>query len=320
MTSAGPAASPLATTGLGGRAWRDRSLGISALVFAGSAALFMVGLMLRLIDALQVDALVGYSVATGFQMLSPLVAIPALTVASIAFLVAQSRRAGRLGAASAILVAAFAVGVVGDVIEASVAGTHDAPGKVVAALSLEAAADLGLVVAAALAAVAFSASAAGGIQALPRRDGLLGWGSVSIAIAFAFTTASTILFLTVYSDLGATSGYTTGVGIAAGGAAATTVAAVLAAVGFFVSRWRQHKGDNGWLTGRDVTLGAGTAIFSVAFLLSAIGVTIVATADPDNGITGKEAASDWLAALGYFTLVLTAASASVGFLFARSRR
>jgi hypothetical protein len=310
-------AAPLAADARARHAWRDRFLGFSAIVFAGSAVLFAVASLLQLIDALQGDAPTGYSVGAVFQMLSPIVAIPALALASAAFLLARRRRSSLLGMAALILVAAFTAGVVGDILFASVAATHDIGKKVIAAYSAAAVSDIGLVVAAAFAAAAFFAVAARGAQALNRRDGLLGFGSICIAVFFAFTATSTILFLLFYSDVGAVGGYTTGVGMAAGGEGVGVVAAILVAAAFFISMWRQQQERAGWLTGRDLTLGVGLAILALAFLLTAIGVVVVATADPKNGITGKQAASDWLAAVGYFGLLLTAACASLGFFLSR---
>jgi len=302
-----------------GQSWRNRLLGFSAIVFAVAAALFMVSNLLQFIDALQSHALVGFSVGSGFSTISPLLAIPALAVAGVAFLLGPSRRAARLGTATVLLALGFSLGLVGDVIFASVAAAHDLVKKVIAGFSAEAAGDLWLAVAATVAAVAFFASTARGKQVLPRRDGLLGWGSASVAAAFVFMTTSTILFLVLYSDAGAVGSYTTGYGIAAGGDAAAVIASAVAAAGFFVSSWRQRKDQPRWPAGRDVTLGVATAIFALAFLVTAVGVLVIATADPENGIKGKQAAADWLGAMAYFGLMVTAACASIGFFLSRSK-
>jgi hypothetical protein len=308
-----PGIASMRATDLPRRAWRDPLLGSAGAIFAIGLVVLAIGDVLRLIDSLESDRLVGLKIGAGFHLLSPVIGIIALAALSSAFFVARRRRETRLGTGAAILAVAFLTTFASDTILASVYGTHDSPNRVIAALSSEAAGDLALVAAALLATIAFFSSSSGQAETFARRDGLLGWASCTVAISFGLDLVGTILILTLYSDLGATGGLTAGLGINSGGDGVAIAAALVTAIAFFVSRWRQDRARPRWLSQRDGVLGLAFSTFVLGFLLMAIAGVIVAAADPANGFTGKAVAADWLEAVGEFAFMTAAACAAIGF-------
>jgi hypothetical protein len=297
----------------GRRSWRDTLLGMAAAILGGGVFLFLIQDILRLIDSLESDTLVGIKISSGFQLLSPLVGIPAFVVLSWGFFSAPERRARRFGIAASLLAVAFLASFISDTLLASVFGTHDAAQRATAAFAAQATADLALAVAALLAAAAFLSSSPRTVSSFPRREGILGWASVGVGAAFALMMAGTILILTFYSDLGATGGYTSGIGVVSAGDGVAIAASIVTALAFFLSRWRSLQGQLNHWSRRDGLLGIAFSALFLAFLLTAIGEVIVAAADPANGVKGKAVAADWLGAVGDFGLAAATACAAAGF-------
>jgi len=163
-----------------------------------------------------------------------------------------------------------------------------------------------------IAAIAFLRADRSGIAS---RDERLGWATGLGAGALLLICVSRILVVIFFSDLGASSGLTTGFGIDAAGQFIAVGAFVVAAVGFFASA-RRVSAD--LRLGRDLLLGIAAAVFSSGYLLVGIGDLVVAAALSKNGFDGSTIADGWLSTVQDFAFAAAAACVSIAFLITRS--
>lgn len=315
----GTAAMPSPTAeDLGRLRTRNRLLGSMSLAAAGGILLGAIGDILLLVDLLNAHALTGLSIAQGLSLVSDWIAIAGVSVAAAAFLGSGWARSSRLVLAAALLGGGFVLVAVGQITDSAIYAAHHANGTYIAANAVQAVSWVAVAVGLLLAAAAFarmqSARTAGWTAS---RDVWLGAASIVLAGGLLLEMVSSILALIAYSDAGATSGYTTGIGIAAGGQAIGVAAAVIAAVAFLNASQGQRRGLASWLGSRDTLLAVAMLTVACAFAIVAIGGMISSAAASANGTSGKGVAADWLDVFEHFALAAGATAASVGFFISK---
>jgi hypothetical protein len=288
----------------GARRLRYTLLGWAAAGLAAGGVLSLSGDLVSLISNLtnDLDEPNGAIASDGVGLVASSGTLAAFIVAAAAFFGSSARRRERLATAFLVLGAAFGVGFVASVIEAVTDISEDTFGRVVAYDVTSAVGAALLVAAAFMVAAGFRLS---GAREVEGRNLRLGWGAALVGGSFALSVAGGITILTLYSDLGATSGLTAGLGIDAGGSLAAVVASALAAVGLFGAALASGQTD-AWLARRELWLGIAAGVLIGALLTSSVGSMIAAAAGPDNGFGGADVANAWLTASGLF---LTAAAA-----------
>ena len=104
-----------------------------------------------------------------------------------------------------------------------------------------------------------------------------------------------------------------GLGTRAGGQLVAAAGAVIAAVAFFTSNGRRKRGEP-WAARREGSLGTAAIVFGAGFLVTSVGLMLLAS--QING-DGRSEAEYWLQAAAQLLLAVAAACGAVGFLLSR---
>ncbi len=266
--------------------------------------------MIELIYGLDHDALTGESIYTGVGVAGGTVSVVAFALAAFAFFGASQERGRRLTIAAVVLGIGFALELVSGVIEAVVDIDEDASGRIIGS-------DIaGVISDAVLAAGAFIvASAFAAHRDLGSRDWRIGVGAVLVGVSFVAGATSGILLLTVFSDLGATGGFTAGLGVASGGELIGLASAVIAAAGCFSARGAGRRGHS--IPHRELWLGVAAAVLLAAFSVVSLGGIITSASAPGNGFPGAFIASFWLYATSNLGIASAAACGCAAFFATR---
>jgi hypothetical protein len=291
------------------------------LLLAGGATLTVAGLLwliqaiLSLADELQSSDPAAYKVASGTDLLAACLTLAAFSVLVPAFLErSRSRRASFLGTSLSLFGAAAALTLIGDLMRAIEDAVQHGPGTYVAAAAVATVADVVVLTAAIIAALAFFSSRS---PADAGRDGKLGRAASVFAASLVFALISGILLVIAYSGNYLPSGITSGIGVEVAGDAVEIGAAVLVAVAFFGAQQRRDR-EEAWLAWCDGLLGEAAAALVLAFLLTAIGKMVYAGALSSAGFSNSPSvAGAWLDGVGSLVALAAAACASIGFFLSR---
>ena len=288
---------------MGSRSARNSLLAAAVAIGVVAAVLQVAATSLGLSEILRFPASTWLKVATSFDLVGWVFVLAAFAAALAGFL-AGSRRTL---AVSAGLFVGFGVStLVAALIELIESwGSFFEPWEFKADGIAESAAAASLVIAALLVLIGVLAA---------RPDRLLGWGSVGLAgwagllaTGYSFQLAGYLRFGQIPSEV------TWGFGTHAGGYALTGVAAVVAAVAFFKASGRRKRGEP-WAARREGALGTAAIVFGVGFLVSSVGLMLLAS--QINGV-GREEASYWLMAVGQLFLAFAAVCGAIGFFSSR---
>jgi len=248
-------------------------------------------------------------------LVSDLVAIAAVSLATAAMLVSGAPRQRRLEIAALVLGLSAAIGFAANSVDVAYAVSSDAGGQAVSSTLFEALSSLAGAAAGFLAMGAFKKVRRGGGRAA--RDGHLPYSAIAFAAAAAFSAVAAIIAVNYYGDLGATEGYTTGISIAAAGSLVQLAGFVVAAVAFFNSRSTSSSGEPQGPRGRDTLLGVAAAVLAAAFLITLIGGIVFSSALADNGFDDAIVTSRWIGLIFVACAVAAATCAAAGFSSAR---
>ncbi|HJU36329.1 MAG TPA: zinc-ribbon domain-containing protein [Gaiellaceae bacterium] len=298
------------------RSRRDTLLLAGGATLAGAWIFVLIEAILSLVDELQSSDPAALKASSGTDLLAACLGLAAFSILVPTFLArSRSRRATLLGAALSLVAATAAAMLTSDLLRAVEYAVLHAPGTYVAQAFLAAVADVGVVIATVIGAIAFF-SASSPLSGV-RRDGRLGWAASVFAASRVFSMVSGILLLVFYSDNFLPSGITSGIGVAVAGDAVEIAAAVLVAVAFFLSQQRRNRAQ-GWLAPRDGLLAVAAAVLALSFLLTGIGKMVYAGGLSSAGFSsGKSVAGAWLDGVSSLVELAAAACVSVGFFLSR---
>jgi hypothetical protein len=268
---------------------RDVLLATAAAGIATGFAFHMCESFFELLDALR-QPYPGESQASAvLQVIGAAGGVAAFAWAATALLGPSAQRRRRLAAAMAGVAASFATSAGGFAWSWHFYSyaTRFPPKWGEAAFGAQAGGTL-------LVALAF-ATASFGLLSTKRRWSLLALASFGLAAGYVVLTAAAMLMAAMDSDF-TTSAYVAGIRTTSCGDALTAVAALTGAVGFL-------RAEN--TVKRDGTLGLASAIATGAFLVSAAGSFLAASATSASGRTSVLVAAAWLAAFGTLVFALS---------------
>jgi hypothetical protein len=297
------------------RSRRDTLLLAGGATLVGAGIFVLIEAILALIDELQGFDPAGFKVAAGTDLLAACLTLGAFSLLIPAFLARSSpQRATLLGVSLALIGGAAAAMLTSDLLRAVESAVHHATSTYVAHAAVSAFADVVVLTAATIGAVAFTSSASSPL--VSGRDGKLGWAASVFGFSLLFSMVSGVLLLIFFSDNQTPSGMTSGIGVGVASDAVEIAAAVLAAVAFFLAQQRQARALP-WLASRDGLLGLAAAILVLSFLLAGIGKLIYAGAISSYGFDGKTVAAAWLDGIASLVELAAATCVAVGFLLSR---
>ena len=291
------------------RSTRNTLLAVGAAVGVVAGVLRLVAASLSLDDFLSFPVDTWLKVASGFDVLSWVFVTVAFGTALVGFLLGSQRARTTVLAVSAGLFAGYGVSLLADALIELVQqwGFSGLPWTFRASGCAEAAAGLSVALAGALVAIGLLSS---------RPEGLLGWGSIGLAghfgllaAAYSFALAEVLTF-----SFGALPGEISwGLGTHAGGQFLAAAGAAVAAVAFFVSNGRRKRGEP-WHAQREGSLGIAAIVFTVGFLVGAVGLMLLAS---HTGGGGRRVAEAWLQAVAELLFAGVATCGAVGFFLSR---
>ena len=293
--------------GVSSRTARNSLLAAAAAIGVVAAVLQVVAASLSFADFLEFRGFTSLKVASGVEVLGWVFALVAFGVALAGFLLGSRRTRRTVLAVSAGLFAGFGVaslaGFLIDLVESW--GSAFEPWQFKADGIAQAAAAASLVVATLLVLI-------GALSVRP--DGFLGWGSVGLAGYFGLVATAYSFELSGFLKLGSPPGEVSwGIGTRAGGQLVAAAGAVIAALAFFSSNGRRRRGEP-WAARREGSLGTAAIAFGVGFLVTSVGLMLLAS--QING-DGRQDAEYWLQAVAQFLLAIAAACGAVGFFLSR---
>ncbi|HVO53364.1 MAG TPA: hypothetical protein VMT37_03025 [Solirubrobacterales bacterium] len=281
---------------------RNRLLGSAALAFGGAFALHAVEHAFRLSDVLNAPDPTGLDVAECLAILQFLVLGLAAFFAAQAFFSPSEDGHRGLRDAAALLAAAYGFGLLSAAFAAGVdfSEPHSHPYRVAGVLDGVFIATL--MIAALLAAIAFSR------RERARRDYFLGWTGIAFMAANLVGLMAGLFRSETYTDQSGLGTLTFGLNLGTTSLLAAAVAGAIAAFAFFDAAQVESSTKDS-VARRDLllTVAAGTFAFFGVLLLGS--EAIVAIANSGMGHSGAEVASTWFAALG--ALVSCAAAVCV---------
>jgi hypothetical protein len=290
---------------------RRNLLGAAAATLAGGALLGFVAALVTLIDSFDSErASEVVSEVSGF--LAAGVFVAALSLAAIAFFGKVPSRSSRLWMAFALAALSLLLNAVSSGVATYLYATTDfVPGTGTAFNVVQATSYLVATAAAWIAAIAYLRSERSGIAV---RDERLGWATGAGAGAFLLAGVARILELIFFSDLGALSPLTAGLGVDAAGQFVAVAAFVVAAVGFFAGARADSVVGR---SRRDALVGIGAAVFAGAYLLVSIGDLIASSSLSKNGFGGATIAAAWLGSVESMAICGAAVCVAIAFMGTR---
>jgi hypothetical protein len=247
-------------------------------------------------------------VASGLEVLAWVFVAAAFGTALVGFLQSSQRKRTTVLAVSAALVAGYGASLLANaLIELVQNWGFQQQWTFKASQCAGAAAGLTVLVAGVLVAIGLLSS---------RPDGLLGWGSVGLAGHFGLLAAAysfeLAAFLTVF--FGTIPGQVSwGLGTNAAGQLLVAAGAGVAGVAFFISSGRRKRGEP-WQAQREGSLGNGAAVSAFGFLLSTVGLLLLASHASGSG---RSLAESWLQVVAEFLLAGVAVCGAVGLFLSR---
>ena len=235
-----------------------------------------------------------------------------------AFLQSTRGRNRKLGMAALLFGAYGLLDFIGNSIEVGILVDHKAESQNVIAEVLSAFSKLSLLVAGLTASLGFF-RASRATKPAQARDGLLGTSAVCLAVGSGAAIVSTLLFVNLYSDLGASGGFTTGLGIDALGTFVAVGGFTLAAVALLSGRVARATNSGTAYANRELLFGIAASVLTASYSVSAVGVTVIAASASDNGFPGAYQTVFWLLSAGTLLIVPAGLCAALGFLNARRK-
>jgi hypothetical protein len=287
-------------------------VGAGAAIVALGLVLLGVAVLLRVIEDTRSSFVpTTYSVGRGFDLAHDVVLGGAFAIVCVAFLGSVVARERRLKTAAFVAACAFAASLVAQGLYTAVDIDHKFPTQLIVSDLLGALGALASIAAAAVAVVAFHSAIATDPSDQSRRDGVLGWSAVVLAVGLASTTASSI----VYADgvfIG--NGGDAGLWISVAGEAVEIFTGVVAAFALLASRAEQRRLDRRWMPRREALLAIALGVFFIAMALQGIGAAVTASAESaDHFHPALLTAASWLAASSALVVSAGAACAAIGF-------
>jgi hypothetical protein len=287
-------------------------VGAGAAIVALGLVLLGVAVLLRVIEDTRSSFVpTTYSVGRGFDLAHDVVLGGAFAIVCVAFLGSVVARERRLKTAAFVAACAFAASLVAQGLYTAVDIDHKFPTQLIVSDVLGALGALASIAAAAVAAVAFHGAIATDPSDQSRRDGVLGWSAVVLAIGLASTTGSATLYVDlVFLGHGGEAGLWIGVA----GSAVGIAAGAVAAIALFASRRGQRRPDRHWMPRREALLAIALGVFFIAMALQGIGGAVTASAESaDRFYPALLTAAFWLAASSALVVCAGAACAAIGF-------
>lgn len=296
---------------------RDVLLGSAAAALASGAIFGSVARLLQFIDSFDGER-TGSIVGSGFQMLAFFGFVPVFALAAVALFGSPHARSRRFCLAFGLAAISLLLGAIGRSLISFVYATTDfLPGTLLASEIVATGAWLSGCLGAWVAAIAFLRSPSSGLSV---RDERLGWAAGFGSAFFLLGAAALTLEVIFFSDLGATSQLTAGLGVVAVGNFIATAALMVVAVAFLTASFRDSDLGDGWRARRETLLGAAAVVFGAAYLLVMIGSFLDASAFSENGLSGTATASAWLSAAESIFVFGATVCAGLAFLLTRSGR
>jgi hypothetical protein len=284
----------------GGWGSRGGLLGAAALGFAAAFAAEAIGAGFGISRTLSLDLPSGFAIAECLGALGLLILLLAAIFAAQAFLFPATPGRTDLRDAAALAAAGYALDILSAGFLAAVNISVALPSANRAESIFDGLLSAGLLLAAALVAVAFSRHGA----ERPTRDRWLGWAAVAFVVAHLFGLVSGIFGVEVYSDQDGVGLLTAGLDLQAAGSAVAVAAGTIAAFAFF-----EASGGGAPDGRRDLLLAVAAGVFAIFQLFAGIGIAIVAVASPGIGSSGSTVAHHWFDAGG--PLILCAAAIAI---------
>jgi hypothetical protein len=282
-------------------------VGCAAGVAAVAFSTFTVAAFLRVLDVIQEGfAPTWYRIGLGFQVGENLILILAFVLVGMGFLRASQRRERRMSLAAVAAAVAFLALLISHSIQAGVYNdTHHVPGTLIATYVVAAIGAAFLAAAAVTVALAYRRSKVAGS---PRsgRDSGLALATLLLALGFALSMTSEILFFNAIHEREGLLLTIVGSGLAAVAASVATLA--------FLSSGRRHDQEVfASIRRRDALLAAALIIFAVAFAVQGFGLAIHADKSLAISLTDKEHAAYGLDGISFWGLSLGALCATAAF-------
>jgi MFS family permease len=283
-------------------------LAVGAAIGVIAGVLRVVAASLSLDDFLSFPVPTWLKVASGFEVLAWVFVAAAFGTALVGFFLRSHRTRATVLAVSAGLFAGYGVSLlVNALIELVQEWSFSEPWTFKASGFAVAAAGLSVAVAGVLVAIGLLSS---------RPDGRLGWGAIGLAghfgllaTAFSFELAELLTFR--FGPISAEIKW--GLGTHAGGQLIVAAGAAVAAAAFFTSSGRRERAES-WQAQREGSLGIAAIVFTIGFLVGAVGLVLLAS---HTGDTGRRVAEYWLQVGAEFLLAGVAACGVVGFFLSR---